>query len=150
MKTRSGIFRSGLLLILATVVALAWWFYKPSIDPFTLTPDMNIEMLHAAGLEDGCGVCHADALPADDDVCLSCHTATENTPPAQFSGPGTGSNFNLPHHDIPATIDDPETPGCVDGDCHDMSADARYTDVPNPDQDYCHNPECHASMLHNS
>ncbi len=157
--SKSKVFSLGLVFLSAIVLAVVWWLYQPTIDPFTLQPEMNVKIIHASpGLEEGCGICHADALPADDDVCKSCHTGSENTPPDQFTGGSTSAAFNLPHHLLsgqPAHLNpsDPtynvEAPGCVDTDCHgSMATDARYTSSPTADRDYCHDPACHEQIVH--
>ncbi|MFC1847073.1 hypothetical protein ACFLYS_03345 [Chloroflexota bacterium] len=157
--TKHKFFSLGFIFVAAMVIAVVWWLYQPAVDPFTLQPEMDLKIIHASpGLEEGCGVCHADALVADDDTCKSCHTESENIPPTTFTGQGTGSTFNLPHHllsSFPPALDptDPlynaDSPGCVDEDCHaSMATDARYTSIPDAVQTYCHDPACHATMVH--
>jgi|GEM_PF-6571934 len=161
--TKRKVFSLSFIFLAAVILAMVWWLYQPTIDPFTLDPEMDISIVHASpGLEEGCAICHASALVADDDDCESCHTgsAAGGTPASTFTGGSTSSEFNIPHHLItgmPASLDpsDPgynsSAPGCVDNTgCHiDMATDARYTSKPTADRDYCHDSDCHDTMNHN-
>ena len=159
--TRRRVISLGIIVFCAIFFAVGWWLYQTSFNPFVLPPEMNIDIVHASpGIIDGCGVCHASALAAVDDTCLSCHTETENIPPQTFVGIETDPDiFNLPHHLLSGTTFDAlETalaPGCVDDTldhdgCHTgMETDARTSFQPIPDRDYCHDPVCHAGMTHN-